>query len=298
MSLTDSKVMGRTDLRGQVAIVTGAGQGIGRASALHLAQCGARVLVNSRLAPGQAAHEGRAAQVVAQILAAGGQAQANTLDVAQDDAGEQMVQQALAAWGRLDMVHANAALGQHSLFAQTGREELHRIMRVGFGATMDLFHAAWPHMKAQGGGRLLATTSSAGRFGGAGLSAYGASKGAIEALVRTLAQEGRRHGIVCNAISPYAQTQMTEAHLKPHWAQALPAQAIAPLVAWLLAPDCPVSGEVLVSGGLHHARAWSVETPARAGEPGLALWSELQGLSGRPQADAQQAFMAFMEGFQ
>ncbi len=271
------------DLSGQVAIVTGAGQGIGRASALALAHCGARVLVNSRLSPGQAPQDGRAAQVVAEIMAAGGQAQANTADAADPKAAQQLVDQALGLWGRIDMVHANAALGQHS----------------SFGATLALFHAVWPVMKAQGGGRLLATSSSAGRFGGAGLSAYAASKGAVEALMRSLAIEGQRYRIVCNTLSPYAHTQMTAAHLSPALASALPAQALAPVVLWLLSPDCPLQGEVVVAGGRRLARGAVSETAAieRAeGESLQAAWQRLCERPGQPQKDASQAFVAFMQG--
>ncbi|MEI7786193.1 MAG: SDR family NAD(P)-dependent oxidoreductase [Betaproteobacteria bacterium] len=287
------------DLSGQVAIVTGAGQGIGRASALALARCGAKVLVNSRLSPGQHPADGRAAQVVAEIIAAGGQAQANTSDAAGPHTAQQLVDQALQNWGRIDMVHANAALGQHSSFGATTLADLRAIMEVGFGATLALFHAVWPVMKAQGGGRLLATSSSAGRFGGAGLSAYAASKGAVEALMRTLALEGRRSHIICNTLSPYAHTQMTAAHLSAELAQALPAQELAPVLLWLLSPDCSLQGEVVVAGGRRLARGAVSETAAIERAPGEdlpAAWARLCALPGRTQPDANQAFVAFMQG--
>jgi NAD(P)-dependent dehydrogenase (short-subunit alcohol dehydrogenase family) len=297
--LADSQEQVWPDLSGQVAIVTGAGQGIGRASALALAQCGAKVLVNSRLAPGQAPQDGRAARVVAEIIAAGGQALSNTADAADPLAAQQMVEQALHSWGRIDMVHANAALGQHNTFAASSLADLRAIMDVGFGATLALFHAVWPLMKAQGGGRLLATTSSAGRFGGAGLSAYAASKGAVEALMRSLAIEGRRQRIVCNALSPYAHTQMTGAHLSAEWAQALPAQALGPVIVWLLSPDCPLQGEVVVAGGRRLARGGVSETASIERQAAQSLpeaWSRLCKLTGRAQPDATQAFVAFMQG--
>jgi NAD(P)-dependent dehydrogenase (short-subunit alcohol dehydrogenase family) len=287
------------DLNGQVAIVTGAGQGIGRASALALARCGAKVLVNSRLSPGQQPADGRAAQEVAEIMAAGGQAQASTADAADPQTAQLLADQALHSWGRIDMVHANAALGQHSSFGATTLSDLRAIIDVGFGATLALFHAVWPVMKAQGGGRLLATSSSAGRFGGAGLSAYAASKGAVEALMRTLALEGQRHRIVCNTLSPYAHTQMTAAHLSPELAQALPAHDLGPVLLWLLSPDCPLQGEVVVAGGRRLARGAVSETAAIERAPGedlAAAWARLSALSGRPQPDAHQAFVAFMQG--
>jgi NAD(P)-dependent dehydrogenase (short-subunit alcohol dehydrogenase family) len=297
--LADSQEQVWPDLSGQVAIVTGAGQGIGRASALALAQCGAKVLVNSRLAPGQEPQDGRAARVVAEIIAAGGQALSNTADAADPLAARQMVEQALHSWGRIDMVHANAALGQHNTFAASSLADLRAIMDVGFGATLALFHAVWPLMKAHGGGRLLATTSSAGRFGGSGLSAYAASKGAVEALMRSLAIEGRRQRIVCNALSPYAHTQMTGAHLSAQWAQALPAQALGPVIVWLLSPECPLQGEVVVAGGRRLARGGVSETASierQAAESLPEAWSRLCKLTGRAQPDATQAFVAFMQG--
>jgi len=283
-------------LDGQVAIVTGAGQGIGRACALHLAGLGAKVLVNSRLSSGQEPGQGRAAQVTAEILAAGGQARFSTVDAAEPEAGQRLVEEAMRAWGRIDMVHANAALGQHGRFASTPLAELRAVVDVGFGATMSLFHAVWPVMKAQGGGRLLATSSSAGRFGGTGLSAYGASKGAIEALVRTLAAEVVRDGILCNALSPYARTQMTGADLPQGWAAALPVAAVAPVAAWLLSPGCPLNGEVIVTGGGRHARAIAVETAAIQGDLVAQAWPALREAPGRPWRDSVASFVAFMEG--
>lgn len=283
------------DLRDQVVIVTGAGKGIGRSAALHLAAVGARVLVNNRRHPGEADAQTSAAQVVAQILAAGGQAQVNFDEAGDLGAGQRMVEQALAAWGRLDMVYANAALPQDAMFHKLGLEELRTIIDVGLTGTMSLFHAAWPVFRAQKSGRALASTSSAGRFGGAGMTAYAASKGAIESLVRSLAAEGERIGIRCNALSPYAASQMTQGHLPPAIAQALAPEHLAPLVTWLLGPDCELNGEVVVAGGGRYARSWPVETRAvRAGDPRQA-WAELLTLEGRTHASAVAAFQAFMQ---
>jgi hypothetical protein len=145
----------------------------------------------------------------------------------------------------------------------------------------------------------LATSSSAGRFGGAGLSAYAASKGAVEALMRSLAIEGRRHHIVCNTLSPYAHTQMTDAHLSPEWAQALPAEALGPVIAWLLSPDCTLQGQVVVAGGRKLARGAVSETAAierESGESLPAAWLRACALPARAQPDAAQAFVAFMQG--
>lgn len=284
------------DLRGQVVIVTGAGKGIGRAAALHLASCGARVLVNNRRHPGQSDEETSAARVAAEIRVAGGEARANH-DPAQDPAtGQRLVDEALATWGRLDMVYANAAMAQDAAFHHQTLDELRAIIDAGLVGTLSLFHAAWPVFRAQKSGRALATTSSAGRFGGAGMTAYAASKGAIESLVRSLAAEGARSGIRCNALSPYAESQMTQGYLPPALARALAPEHLGPLVAWLLGPDCELNGEVVVAGGGRYARAWPVETPAVQGEDLHHVWAQLLTLEGRPQADAVAAFQAFMGG--
>lgn len=281
---------------GEVVVITGAGKGVGRACALHLATCGARVLVNNRSHPGEAPGQGSAAQVVAEITAAGGTAAVNTEDVARRGFGARLVEQALDTWGRLDMVYANAARGQHAAFHKISLDELRDIVEIGFGSTLELFHAAWPVLRERGGGRLLATSSSAGRFGGHGMSAYAASKGAVEALVRSLAVEGARHGIRCNAISPYATSQMTTPHLPPGWAQALDARALGPVAAWLLSRDCPLNGEVIVSGAGRHARGWPVETAPVDGDLATQAWAALEQAPGRPWRDSGASFLAFMEG--
>lgn len=280
----------------EVVIVTGAGKGVGRACALHLARCGLRVLVNNRSHAGEALGQGSAAEVAAQIRAEGGDAAVSTEDVARPGAGGRLVAQALDTWGRLDMVYANAARAQHAAFHSIGLQELREIIEVGFGSTLEIFHAAWPVMRRQGGGRLLATTSSAGRFGGHGLSAYAASKGAVEALVKSLAIEGARHGIRCNAISPYATSRMTLPHLPAGWAQALDPATLGPVVAWLLSRECPLNGEIVVSGGGRHGRAWSVETAAVDGDLADEAWTALTSAPGAPHRDAGAAFAAFMAG--
>ena len=282
------------NLEGQVVIVTGAGKGVGRAASLHLAACGARVLVNNRRHTGETDAQTSAAQVVAQIRAAGGQAVAN-FDEAQDPtSGARMVAQALAAWGRLDMVYANAALPQDAAFHKQGLDELRAIIDVGLIGTLSLLHAAWPVFREQGYGRALASTSSAGRFGGPGMTAYAASKGAIESLVRSLAAEGARSGIRCNALSPYALSQMTEDYLPAEWASALAPETLGPLVAWLLGTACELNGEVVVAGGGRYARTWPVETRAVQGDDLRRVWAELITLEGYPHTTAVRAFQAFM----
>lgn len=281
-------------LSARVVIVTGAGKGIGRAVSLELARRGACVLVNNRRHPGQSDAQTSAAQVVAQIRAQGGQAEANHDDATDPESGVRMVQQAIHVWGRLDMVYANAAVPQQAAFHTLSLAELKGIIDAGVLGTLSLLHAAWPVFRAQRYGRALVSTSSAGRFGNHGLTAYAASKGAIESLMRSLALEGVRHGIHCNALSPYAHSQMTASHLPEPWVEVLQPESLSQAAAWLLSPECPINGEVLVAGGGRYARAWPVETPSVAGEDMHRIWSALQGLPGQTHADSVSAFKSFM----
>lgn len=286
---------GKTLLHDRVAIVTGAGKGIGRAYALELAARGAKVLVNNRRHAGEADAQTSAQQVVEAIAAAGGVALANFEPVDAAGAGENMVQQALSAFGRIDIIVANAALSQAASFHKQSLDAFMAIFNVGFRGTLDLLHAAWPHLRAQTYGRVVVTTSSAGRYGNHGLGAYAASKGAIEMLMRSLAAEGIGSNIRVNAISPYAATQMTEAYLPANLAAHLQPAAVAPMVAWLCSAHCNVNGEVIVAAGGRYRRAFSVETDSVAGTDCEQVVTTLASRSGRPHADANAAFTSLVD---
>jgi NAD(P)-dependent dehydrogenase (short-subunit alcohol dehydrogenase family) len=286
-------------LDGRVVIITGAGKGIGRASALWMAARGACVLVNNRRHPGQADDETSAADVVATIRAAGGQAQANWESVDAPGAGLRLVEAALSTWGRIDAIVANAAVSQAATFHQQSLEEFLRIFQAGFLGSLQLVHAAWPHLRRQGFGRVVFTSSSAGRYGNHGLGAYAASKGAIEMLMRSLAAEGQGKGIAVNAVSPYAATQMTEAYLPAALAARLRPEAVAPVVGWLASPACDLQGEVVVTGGGRHRLARAVETTgqatreAEAGDLGAVL-ARLREAPARSYGSANEAFASLV----
>jgi NAD(P)-dependent dehydrogenase (short-subunit alcohol dehydrogenase family) len=292
--MTETSQATSTSLTGRVVIVTGAGKGIGRAVSLQLASCGAKVLVNNRRHQGEEDEQTSAAQVVAMIRAQGGQALANHDDALDPDAGARMVEQAMNTWGRLDMVYANAAVAQQAAFHTLSLNELRTIIDSGVVSTLSLLHAAWPVFRAQRYGRALVSSSSAGRFGNHGLTAYAASKGAIESLMRSLALEGVKHGIHCNALSPYAHSQMTASHLPPAWADVLAPEALAAAAAWLLSPECTINGQVLVAGGGRYARSWPVETPSVAGTDMEQVWAQLLNLQGQTHVDSITAFQSFM----
>jgi NAD(P)-dependent dehydrogenase (short-subunit alcohol dehydrogenase family) len=244
----------------RVAIVTGAGIGLGRAYARKLAADGMRVVVNNRRREVDAAGRGSADHVVDEILAAGGEAVANYEDVCAAGAGARMVGQALATWGRLDVLVNNAGVDQHAAFHKIDLAAFRSIFDVNFFGTLEVTHAAWRHMREAGHGRVLVSTSSAGLHGLHGLSAYAASKAALIGFARSLAAEGAARDLFCNAIAPYAATRMTAAHTRDADAlAALAPELVAPLVSMLVSEQCRINGQVIVAGRGWARRSANVE---------------------------------------
>lgn len=246
----------------RVAIVTGAGTGLGRAYALHLARAGLRVVVNNRRREVDAAGRGSADRVVEEIVAAGGEALADYEDVDAPGAGERTVQRTLAHWGRLDVLVNNAGVDQHAPFHRIDLDSFRAIFETNFFGTLQFTHAAWKPMREAGHGRILVSASSAGLHGLHGLSAYAASKAALIGLARTLAAEGASRDIFCNAIAPYAATRMTETHLDGASREAMAPEHVAPLVTALVDAQSRVNGEVIVVGLGWARRATTVELAA------------------------------------
>ncbi len=244
----------------RVAIVTGAGTGLGRAYALRLAADGLRVLVNNRRREIDAAGRGSADRVVDEIRAKGGTALANHEDVRADGSGGRMVAQALETWGRLDVLVNNAGIEQHAAFHAIDLDEFRAVFDVNFLGTLLVTHAAWRHMRAAGHGRVLVSSSSAGLHGLHGLSAYAASKAALIGLMRSLAAEGASRDVYCNAIAPYAATRMTEPYVTdPGQREALSPESVAPLVSRLVSERSRVNGQTFVVGAGWARRATTVE---------------------------------------
>jgi NAD(P)-dependent dehydrogenase (short-subunit alcohol dehydrogenase family) len=246
----------------RVAIVTGAGTGLGRAYALRLAADGLRVVVNNRRREVDERGRGSADRVVEEILASGGEAVANHEDVCADGAGERMVAQALDAWGRLDVLVNNAGVDQHAAFHRIDLATFRSIFDVNFLGTLQVTHAAWAQMRRAGHGRVLVSTSSAGLYGLHGLSAYAASKAALIGLARTLAAEGADRDLFCNAIAPYAATRMTAAHVDEAMRKRMPPELVAPLVSALVSEHSRINGQVIVVGQGWARRAATVELDA------------------------------------
>lgn len=240
------------DFKDRVAIVTGAGGGLGRQHALALARRGARVLVNdlggSRDGSGGSASAAQA--VVDEIRAAGGQAVANAASVTDFDAVQAMVQQALDAWGRVDILVNNAGILRDKTFAKMDVADFRLVLDVHLMGAVHCTKAVWPHMTAQKYGRIVMTTSSSGLYGNFGQSNYGAAKLALVGLMQTLALEGVRHDIRVNCLAPTAATRMTEDLMPAEVLQALQPQAVVPAMLVLASQEAPTRA-ILCAGAGH-----------------------------------------------
>ncbi|MFI6093638.1 SDR family NAD(P)-dependent oxidoreductase [Streptomyces sp. NPDC051218] len=246
---------------GDVALVTGAGRGIGRAHAVELARRGARVVVNDLggRVDGADGAEDPAADVVAEIEAAGGQAVANHDSVATPEGGAAMVAQAVDAFGRIDIVVNNAGILRDKSFGKLTADLVDPVLDVHLRGAFHVTIPAWAHMKAQGHGRIINTSSGSGLFGNFGQANYGAAKAGLAGLTRVLAVEGRKAGIHVNAIAPAALTRMTEDILGDN-GHLLSPESIAPVVAFLASRACELNGQILSVGGGHVAAVLTTET--------------------------------------
>jgi NAD(P)-dependent dehydrogenase (short-subunit alcohol dehydrogenase family) len=235
-------------LKDQVAIITGAGKGLGRTFAIYLADQGVRVVVNNRRREPEGT-PGSADLTVAAIGERGGTAIANYDPVDDSNSGERMVEQALEAFGRLDIVVPNAAISPERTVHRMPLDHFRQVMDTNFYGGLHLTRAAIPHLRAEGYGRLVFIISTAGLHGGHGLAAYGASKAALVALMQCVAVENREKGIHSNALAPYAATQMTSHAMPAPLREILTPDRVAPVLGWLASPDCHLSGEIVISGG-------------------------------------------------
>ena len=229
------------DFKGRVAIVTGAGGGLGRQHALALAARGAKVLVNDLggARDGSGGSVSAAQAVVDEILAAGGEALANGASVTDAAAVEAMVQQAVDAWGRVDVLVNNAGILRDKSFAKMDLAGFRLVLDVHLMGAVHCTHAVWPHMTAQKYGRIVMTTSSSGLYGNFGQSNYGAAKMALVGLMQTLSIEGAKHDIRVNCLAPTAATRMTEDLMPQAVLDALTPESVVPAMLVLAAQDAP-----------------------------------------------------------
>jgi NAD(P)-dependent dehydrogenase (short-subunit alcohol dehydrogenase family) len=246
---------------GKVAIVTGAGGGLGRCHALELAKRGAKVVVNDLggALDGTGGNSAAAEAVVAEIKAAGGTAIANGASV-NDDAGvAHLVKQTTDAFGRIDILIANAGILRDKSFAKMELKDFDAVMAVHLMGTVKPAKAMWEMMKTQQYGRIVVTTSSTGLYGNFGQTNYGAAKLSLVGFMNSLKIEGAKDNIRVNAICPVAATRMTENLLPPNVLEMLKPEYVSPAVAYLASEDAP-SGVIISAAAGVFAAAQIVET--------------------------------------
>ena len=229
------------DFKGRVAIVTGAGGGLGKQHALALAARGARVVVNDLggARDGTGDSTGAAHAVVAEIRALGGEAMANGASVTDYSAVQAMVQQAMDAWGRVDILVNNAGILRDKSFAKMDLDDFRLVLDVHLMGAVNCTKAVWPIMLAQKYGRVVMTTSSSGLYGNFGQSNYGAAKMALVGLMQTLSIEGAKYDVRVNCLAPTAATRMTEGLMPDAVMEALSPQAVVPAMLVLASRDAP-----------------------------------------------------------
>jgi NAD(P)-dependent dehydrogenase (short-subunit alcohol dehydrogenase family) len=247
----------------RVAIVTGAGNGLGRCHALGLAARGAKVVVNDAGGTvdgiGSTERSAPAERVVAEIEAAGGTAVADTADVTDPAQVAAMVDRAVQRWGRIDILVNNAGILRDKSFGKLTLEDFRAMIEVHVLGAVHTAKAVWERMRTQNYGRIVLTTSSSGLYGNFGQANYGTAKAALIGLMKVLDQEGRKYDIRVNILSPTATTRMTEALLPEEDRALLDPASVTPGLLYLVSGEAP-SGVMLCAGAGCFARAEVVET--------------------------------------
>lgn len=287
----------------RVAIITGAGRGLGRAHALELARQGAKVVVNDLggSSAGVGADKTPAEEVVREILAMGGEAVVNTDDVSDWEGAQRLVNAALNTFGRLDILVNNAGILRDRMLVSMTPEDWDTVIRVHLRGTVATSHFAANHwrqrFKEDGPvqGRLINTTSASGIYGNVGQTNYGAAKAGIAAFTVIAAMELARYGVTVNAVAPAALTRLTEGLIPAQAEIDLRPEHVSPLVAWLASPEAQeITGRVFDVGGgkVAVAEGWHLG-PATI-KKGLWTVEELRTLV--PELVAQAAPNANMMG--
>ena len=243
------------EFKGRVAIVTGAGGGLGREHALALAARGARVLVNDLggTRDGSGGSASAAQAVVDEIRAAGGEALANGASVTDPVAVQAMVQQAVDAWGRVDILVNNAGILRDKSFAKMELADFQLVVDVHLMGAVYCTKAVWALMNAQQYGRIVMTTSSSGLYGNFGQSNYGAAKMALVGLMQTLSLEGAKNNIRVNCLAPTAATRMTEGLMPQEVLDALKPEAVVPAMLVLAHESAPTRAVLCAGAGTFEA---------------------------------------------
>jgi NAD(P)-dependent dehydrogenase (short-subunit alcohol dehydrogenase family) len=240
---------------GRTAIVTGAGGGLGRTYAVELARRGASVVVNDigGSVDGMGAEESAADRVVAEIVAAGGEAVANYDSVSTREGGAAIVASAIAAFGRVDIVVNNAGILRDRSFAKMSFEDIDAVLDVHLRGAFHVSQPAFMHMREQGYGRFVFTSSNSGLLGNFGQANYGAAKMGLVGLSNVIAIEGAKYSIASNVIAPMARTRMTEELMGP-LAEHIDPEQVTPMVVYLCSEANPYTHEIFSAGGGRYAR--------------------------------------------
>lgn len=287
-------------LSGRAYVVTGAGKGLGRAYALHLAAQGAGVVVNNRT---HVDTPSSALATVDAIKQLGGTAVHEHSDVTDPQCGARLLSTALDTFGRLDGVIANAGVSEGRSFHKQTPEEFVAVLEPNLYGTVNVIQPAFRHFYGAGQGSILVSTSGAGLYGEHGLPAYSTAKAALLGLMYSLHLEGAGKAVRVNAIAPYAATQMTRDHLREALVDRVSVDAVAPAAGWLMNPTCQVSGEIFVVGAGRISRAGmmeSVSVQLQLDENGLPSQQCIEALLTCRQTQrhegARQHFAAFIKG--
>ncbi|KDF02053.1 short-chain dehydrogenase [Mycolicibacterium aromaticivorans JS19b1 = JCM 16368] len=253
--------MAQARFDGRVAVITGAGRGLGREYALLLAGLGAKIVVNDvgGELTGDGADTGPAQQVVDEITAAGGEAIASSDSVASAQGGQAIVAAALDAYGRLDIVIHNAGNVRHAPLSEMTAETFDAVLDVHLHGAFHVVRAAFPSMCQAGYGRVILTSSIGGLYGNRGVANYAAAKAGVIGLSNVVALEGAEYGVRCNVIVPAAVTRMAEGIDTSAYPPMGP-ELVAPVVGWLAHESCSVTGEILTAIAGRVARVAVVES--------------------------------------
>ncbi|RYG00644.1 MAG: SDR family NAD(P)-dependent oxidoreductase [Caulobacteraceae bacterium] len=278
---------------GKVAIVTGAGGGLGRQHALELARRGAKVVVNDLggSVDGAGGSSAAADAVVAEIKAAGGEAISNGSSVTDDAGVALMIKQAMDTWGRIDILIANAGILRDKSFSKMELADFELVVNVHLMGTVKPVKAVWEIMREQNYGRIVVTTSSSGMYGNFGQSNYGAAKLGIIGFMNTIKLEGQKNNIHINAISPVAATRMTENLMPPAVLEKLKPEYVTPGVVYLASEEAP-TGAILTAGAGAFALSRIYETEGvYLGEGGLSVEEVRDNWSKISDPEGQQAYV-------
>ncbi|MDP2948049.1 MAG: SDR family oxidoreductase [Chloroflexota bacterium] len=248
---------------GRVAIVTGAGGGLGRSHALLLASRGAKEVVNDLggQVDGTGASTMMADKVADEIRSAGGEAAPDYHGVDTWEGGQAIVETAVKAFGKVDILINNAGILRDKSFMKMEEEDFDKVLAVHVKGAFNVTKAAFPVMRENGYGRIVFTTSAAGLYGNFGQTNYSTAKMGLVGMMNTLKLEGARYNILCNTIAPIAGTRMTATVMPPDMVDKLKPDYVSPIVAYLCSEECTDSGVVFVAGAGYFSRAAVVEGP-------------------------------------